>query len=243
MTPKPILFNAAMVRAILDGTKTQTRRPVKPDLDVEHCLASGAYVEQWMMQKSWDTIRCDSMFFAPYQPGDTLWVRETWRPWDEIDRAEFEYDTESFQEFHKSSPPLPACFRADCGEIEPEDRERGQRWRPSIHMPKWACRIFLEVTAVRCERVQDITPRNAKSEGAKLPIHPETCFGGPSVFRCPYKWKSCSDCPEQIKAFRTLWDSLAKQGTTWDENPWVWAYTFKRCEKPANWPENNGSAL
>lgn len=137
--------------------------------------------------------------YTPEQPGDRLWGRETHC---------FESDGTPF-------------YRAD-GELLPNWTERGWRWRPSIHMPRWASRILLEVTAVRVERVQDITQGDMAQEGWPKATKVERCGDwGPEAYRERAAW------------FRTLWDSInAKRGCGWDANPWVWVVEFRRLATP-----------
>lgn len=186
MRERPILFNGAMVRAILDGRKTVTRRICKPQpSELAHTTsADGNPMGSWW-ETGKDINRC------PYgKPGDRLWVRETW-----------------------ANGATRAMYRAGCNEsYTPPD---GQ-WRPSIHMPRWACRLLLEVTDVRVERLQAITYEQAAAEG----VHRDqrmwyaTDEGGPA-----FKY------PEQ--AFAQLW---RQTGGDWDANPWVWVVEFKRAE-------------
>lgn len=157
---RPIMFSAPMVRAILAGRKTQTRRVVR-FLPPRPC---------------------------PYGvPGDRLWVRETWCA-DGLDDG---------------SAPL-YHFRAD-GDHDPE-----ATWRPSIFMPRTACRIVLDVTGVRIERVQDISEADAKAEGPELLPDP--------MQDTPRRWRD---------SYRTLWDSINGKRAPWDSNPWVWVVEFK----------------
>lgn len=132
---------------------------------------------------------------SPYgKPGDRLWVRETWAK----------------QEFH--TQPLKIRYRAD------HDDEAGLpwSWKPSIHMPRWASRINLEITGIRVERVQDISEEDAEAEG----VH--GCDWGHGM---DYGGKPC-----YCKPFEALWDSInAKRGYSWDSNPWVWVVEFKQA--------------
>ncbi len=216
---RPILLNGAEVRALLDGTKTQTRRVVKAN--VKGCTVgtytSGGVVEPVNVQADgdpWDTIPC------PYGvPGDRLWVRETWRP---VSRGRPEtYDTAAPLDLDPRKAPnveYGAVYRADdvvlwhsrCHVSVPHEASplhlrdaETVRWRPSTHMPRGASRITLEVTNVRVERVQDISEEDAIAEGF---IWEEICAGG----------------------FRRIWDSInAKRGYDWEANPWVWCVTLR----------------
>ena len=198
MAVKPILFNSEMVRAILDGRKTQTRRLVKniplhePYFDV---------VDEIPCACDEDGDWYPAVEFSPIQKGDVLYVRETWcelpvRP-DGKDNGRYTY----------------VYYKAD-GDLRPEGW-RGN-WRPSIHMPKAAARLFLRVTGVRCERLQDMTPEDCANDGG---FDPEAV-------------KVVGIAP----LFGTLWnstvnkDAMARWG--WAANPWVWVIELERCEKP-----------
>lgn len=221
---RPILFKGPMVRAILEGRKTQTRRIIDKKWMpiVEECLRVNG---KWVF----DTL--DFELTTPKgKPGDLLWVRENhsifhthgqhrdddvrWGPWGGLptvispDRKQIAYFEEGFD-------------RCDPG-----------RWRPSIHMPRWACRLFLEVTGVKVERLQDITENDAMCEGADF-----ACVGCGEIF-CVDKnamglcWKP--ECGAEdfsfIAGFKILWDTIAKPGFQWTDNPWVWVIEFKRID-------------
>lgn len=209
---RPVLFKAEMVRAILDGRKTQTRRIVKAkDSEPERCITLKTLmrnIQEWRQQEGrWFGIDgWDTLVFAdcPYgQVGDHLWVKETWTP----DHADF-------------YPHFPLCYRADFG---PEyERENGKvwsseqnawfpfKWRPSIFMPRWASRITLEITSVRVERLREISEQDAASEGVKWRT------GNPG---------ECRTCARG--AFMDLWESINGKDS-WAANPWVWCIEFKR---------------
>jgi len=174
---KPILFNTDMVKAILDGRKTMTRRVCKLDTaNFDYDLKDKDY-GPFLQNEYGDSINVKEL--APYQPGDILYVRETWAEVNGI----YIYKAD------EDATPL--------------------KWRPSIHMPKEAARIWLEVTDVRVERLQKITYDDCLSEGM---------------------WDYGTDVDTLI-AYQELWQSLnAKKGYGWYENPWVWVYEFKRLE-------------
>ena len=179
MKERPILFNDAMVRAILDGRKTQTRRPVKP-----------AYVNG--------------------QPGDRLWVRETfyaWGRWERQFSAKKNRDEWHFADMTLESGKQYRYAVGHCGDNGP--RQRGsvtpQWWkRPAIHMPRWASRITLEVTGVRVERLQDISSADCWAEGIQH---------SPDV--------------DPYHEFADLWSSVYG-AESWEANPWVWVVEFRR---------------
>ncbi len=190
---KPIIFNTEMVKAILDGRKTQTRRAVKPqpfgdvfcgpelyepitiDKNGEKCPGVPIY-GIFDDDGEWG-IKCH------YQPGDILWVRETWN----ID-SEGNY-------FYRAS-----------------EEEGLFNWKPSIHMPREAVRIFLRVTDVSVERLQEITDEGARAEG---------CY---CIHEAAIPFQKLAG-----QSFEDLWDSIyAKRGYGWEKNPWVWVIEFKR---------------
>lgn len=181
---RPILFKGEMVRAILDGRKTQTRRVVKPQPKYGAFNCDCDWDVYWYENDKEIHVRC------PYgQPVDRLWVRETWTNAD--GEKDIRYRAEE---------------RAICCDAL-------YRWRPSIHMPRWASRITLEITSVRVERLQDISEEDAKAEGVSAMLVP------PDGGSWPY-----------AQGFEYLWNSLAKPGSTWANNPWVWVIEFKRVE-------------
>ena len=179
MNERPIIFSGPMVRAILAGTKTQTRRVVKPQP-----MPYARPNEQAMV---YGCKQC------PYEVGSFLWVRETWA----VDGETVEQARREHEDVYVSNTHGP-YYRAT--EVAPDTL----RWRSPIHMPRWASRITLEVTDVLIEHVQDIIEKDAKAEGVSLVSgHPR-------------------------HNFRLLWDSInAKSGCGWNENPWVWAISFR----------------
>jgi hypothetical protein len=200
---RPILFSAPMVRALLAGTKTQTRRVVKPvgDDDSFVLLDHGPEFGGWWPYRSDDgesTIRADGTetpHSCPYgQPGDRLWVRETFakidgqsRPWIETDyRATYTH-----------------------GDRLGDSLGIKKRWTPAIHMPRSASRITLEVTGVRIERLNGISEVDALYEGVTRALT-ASGFGG------------------YVDAYAALWDQINGAGA-WAANPWVWVVEFRRC--------------
>ena len=197
MAEKPILFNDEMIRAILDGRKTQTRRPIR---------TSGFYVETQRSIKLNYTLR--------YTVGDVLWVRETWKP----TRCGFD-DSVSYVRYRADDTRLE--IRHDIqGYIT-------DHWRPSIHMHRWASRITLEVTDVRAERVQDMTQADAAAEGAGPWWNPSDVVHTPDDPSMYCWKKVPEDKRDYLRGFVILWDSIyAKRGLGWEQNPWVEAVTF-----------------
>lgn len=231
---KPILFNGPMVRAILAGRKTQTRRVIKPQ--PAH-MANGDETEPLMWGKEGDKVgyawaaesfgkpHPDWLDGCPYgQPGDRLWVlhrrmrprvRETWSP-----------DHSAFY------PHYRIVYRADSGLDYLDEREDGCvfspetndwcpfRWRPSIHMPRWASRITLEITDVRVERLQDISEADIEAEGVELSTSPISGTMGTADLDVGTVYSK----PRAV--FRHIWDSIAKPGAKWADNPWCWTISF-----------------
>lgn len=204
MKERPILFNTEMVQAILAGRKTQTRRVCKPKKDINvGCLLNP---NELAGEINWGNF--DNSAFG--QPGDRLWVRETFQG-PLINQGGDYPDGYEMPEF---------CVYAADGVPRPEfatvDDETVCRWRPSIHMPRWACRIILEITSVRVERLQDITESDSKAEG----------FDYPAIEQA-FKFKARHN-------FKFQWDLIYKN---WSENPWVWVVKFKVLTTNGKVPE------
>ena len=192
----PILFNGEMVRAIIAGRKTQTRRLVnRPAMASAQSFSDGMkYAKEHGLAGVQKVGRCDGVEWrckCPYGvPGDLLWVRETWA-----------YETDFGTHTGKT------VYRADGDMREAEGGKPTDKWRPSIHMPRWASRITLLVTGTRVERLQDISEADAIAEG---------CGGGHNY----------GDGTART-GFAMLWDLInAKRGAGWDANPWVWVVEF-----------------
>jgi hypothetical protein len=217
MAEKPIIFSTPMVRAIITGWKTQTRRVVKPQPEDVRFCADSVDGDHY-----YDTARgSDTWLKSRYLPGDVLWVREMWRMQNYgYDPATCTYEGQELQ------------YRADF--TDEENARYGRRggcapckWRPSIHMPRSAARIFLRVTDVRVERLQKITAEDCIAEGVFIEWSDE--LPQPSYMSLAYSETRVK--PAFIKAYATLWDGLnAKRGYGWDTNPWVWVYTFEQVE-------------
>lgn len=205
---RPILFSTPMVQAILEGRKTQTRRVV-PSLitegfDVE---ADGKTIVAYIDQSTGDSYRPEQV--AKYHAGDILWIRETWGDYD--GKASFYVYRADFPQYSTGKPGY-------WHEPEQINWIEPPRWKPSIHMPREAARLFLRVTGVHTERLQDISESDARCEGV---------INNDAVKVSSY-----------IYWFKQLWDKLnKKRGHGWDTNPWVWAYTFERCERPGAWTD------
>ena len=209
MKERPIIFSGPMVRAILDGAKTQTRRVVKPqppeyvrmDRGEEEwtCKVLGGYRKWfdkrwgWSIGADWGEQPWYDGPTCPYGvPGDRLWVRETF--------ADIPATAPGHMHYKANATMADLAWFA----------EEGWKWTPSIFMPRWASRITLEITGVRVERVRDISEEDARAEGI-----PDEYRAGHCIYYRP--------------RFKTLWDSInAKRGFGWDSNPYVWVVEFKR---------------
>jgi hypothetical protein len=246
MKTKPILFNTEMVQAILDGRKTQTRRTIKPQ--PEEVKDQDGIPHLWIPGIG----ALDEFIFTnekmKVQKGDILWVRETWSlaGWDwqsgdiSIQYKDGKIITQDPDELTDGTHVSDWLLRKtdkleEQGYLkqDPEDEERlmhvKTKWEPSIFMPKWACRIWLEVTDVRVERLQDISEADAIAEGIDVSIN----SNGSSY--CDYTLKNKEDQFEWYTSpklsFFSLWKYINGKASL-DANPWVWVYTFKRCEMP-----------
>lgn len=196
MTERGMIFNGEMVRALLDGRKTQTRRPVKfpvIDKNIGCELAGNELAGELAAGNYWN---------CPFgKPGDHIWVRETW--------ARYNIDQDSHDMAYRATTP--------------EDWPKEGRWRPSIHMPRWASRILLEITNIGVQRLSSISQADAAREGlVRLPATGRYClnqgdqyFGGASH--------------DAREVFSWLWESIYGE-ESWQANPWVWVIEFKRIE-------------
>lgn len=199
MSEKPILFNTEMVRAILDGRKTQTRRLIKPQPPCAlKKMTEGQRAGEWHLYQDSPMMNpttnspWGAQYSPQYHPGDILWVRETWHG--------LKTGNEKFGH-HKTF-----WYKADEKDGNPDDK-----WRPSIHMPKEAARIFLKVKDVRAERLQDISVDEIRAEG--LDVLGKTMN-------------------TSFKMWSELWNSTVKKADLprygWEANPWVWVIEFER---------------
>lgn len=235
MTYKPILFNTPMVRAVLDGRKTVTRRVIKPQPDTQLSSILGGAVDT-------NAIPCK----CPCYPGDILWVRETWQYAYNIDDCTDQCVEGTGRYLYYADGDMPFSHWIDPNTGEHKER---MPWRPSIHMPKEAARIFLRVTDVRVERLQDITDEQAKAEGVpdEWPMNPVYCpackgeglIGAFHPVSLGYMEIDCPHCKKATARFKNLWESTIQPSSLplfgWDANPWVWVIEFERCEKPEGW--------
>lgn len=216
MSIKPILFNTETVQAILDGRKSCTRRIVKPQQFVgmlpDKC--KNKVPEEFLKEKKFmfkpycdmtDIELINTAYKAPYQLGDILYVRETWHKYN---KRVGEGKSCHMEEFYG--------YKASVANSE----DANEPWKPSIHMPKEAARIWLKVTDVRAERLQEITAESALLEGTDKYIHLNGKFDKNTI----------------LTSFMGIWNSTIKKSDLdrygWDANPYVWVIEFERCEKP-----------
>lgn len=215
---RPILFSTPMVQAIMDGRKTMTRRIVKPQppkecedddpiidwCDYDHEKGwQGCYIDWEMAEGDSHAVK------SPYgKVGDLIWVCETFNQSGGTIR-------------YKASPEI--VYKTKSIGVTTTDL----KWKPSIHMPKSACRIWLEITNIRVERLQDISEEDAIDEGVESP---NPCGG------CGSHWKPCIGCMHPFSKvmprykFFQLWKSINGE-QSWNDNPWVWVVEFKKIDK------------
>lgn len=224
MKERPILFSGPMVRAMLEGRKTQTRRVVKCS-HLDYGGAGGKDSTEWNDPAFWGyecengewvmleaTEKGDHQLPCPYGvPGDRIWVRESFatvnpRAGCELNRRP-EFDGVRY--------------------MATWDKAHHGGWKPSIHMPRWASRITLEVTGVRVERLQEISEEDAIAEGIE-----RSEFGGWKHYPHEGDYCACGDWKMPQNSFMSLWQSLDNYGPdSWAANPWVWVIEFKRLEE------------
>lgn len=218
MNERPILFSTPMVKAILEGRKTMTRRVVNCPHEIirtatpEEWNAGKAHpkmvdYEEWHDKNRYHLLQIASGSIIAMQcpfgiPGDSLWVRET-----------FWIDEGDSQPFYKASEEHPEIFK----------------WKPSLFMPRWASRTTLEITNVRVERLQEITEEDAEREGIERVGGKYSCCPWRNyLIRKPGEMKL--HCSAPSRSFQTLWDSINGKKYPWSSNPFVWVIEFKRLE-------------
>lgn len=195
MTERGMIFNGEMVRALLDGRKTQTRRIVK--LSHEHGMKNPV-VRGKKGEISYVGCRLAAMLCPFGQPGDHIWVREAFRVMGCVtDVARLMYKASERNSFTEATRTVPV---ASC------TKKPSQKWTPSIHMPRWASRITLEITDVRVERLNSISETDARAEGI-----------------------SGSIARDVIAAYASLWRSIYG-AESWEADPWIWVIEFRRFE-------------
>lgn len=224
MVIKPILFNTEMVLAILDGLKTCTRRICKdaneytvPDMDFYNADRRTYAVHNFADKEHMEQLSTAERT-CPICPGDILYVRETWT--EECGKYYYraDYDSDYLDPCETLSGGYPASCRNHAGCEGCTATSARIHWRPSIHMPKEAARIWLKVTDVRVERLQNITADGIRNEGlSSAAVH-------------------CGDVEIALKEWENLWNSTIKKSDLdrygWDANPYIWVIEFERCEKP-----------
>jgi hypothetical protein len=206
MKERPILFSSPMVRALLAGRKTMTRRVLKPQPVFQH---GGAVFDAAGGQEDYIEPHWLEEPKPSYAPGDLMWVRETF------------VNAEA-----NGQPTGNVVYRADAtdksgmrwGSITPGDPEKEVRWKSPIHMPRWASRLTLRITSVKVERLQEISEADAIAEGIE---RAETAEYWRDYSRDPLT------CESPRQSFETLWASIHGPGS-WEDNPWVAACTFER---------------
>lgn len=211
MAEKPILFNIEMVKAILEGRKTQTRRILKNDKIQARPTATAITIDAPYRTFLWHPMYCykPETVRVPYQYGDVLWVREAFCP----------------IRYKKPKKSIPVDFRENDFLYKADEIARSDgkpiKWRPSIHMPREAARLFLRVTSVRLERLQDISSSDVDAEGCKEYAY-DVITG--EMMQSRPTW------------FKILWDKTIQKADLprygWDANPWVWVIEFERCDRP-----------
>lgn len=217
----PILFNTEMVKAIMDGRKTQTRRLMKlkyKDNEAGFQILTNTHDGSFAYAEYYDEDENPTRLITPpCMPGSILWVRETWST---TEKCGLYPAWPIFDTYY--------MYKADDPDCEPA---KEARWFPSIHMPKEAARIFLRVKDVRIERLQDMTEEQAEKEGCSAGYFNITCgpFGNDDD---PDEWTAVED-------FQRVWDSTIKPADLdkygWNANPWVWVIEFEKCERPEGW--------
>lgn len=209
MKERPILFSAPMVRALLNCTKSQTRRIVKPQ---------PYFISPENTPRITKAPGLHPYIPCPYgQPGDRLWVRETWQgPLLDSEEHEAQCRDDGPEAFKK---PGFCAYRATdtLDAIDAEGNDLG--WRPSIHMPRWASRILLEITGVRVERLQDISEADAIAEGISADLD--------GRYHCGFDEAGEIKCKSPVTAYAWLWNGI-NGADSWAANPWVWVIEFNR---------------
>lgn len=211
MADRPILFNGEMVRAILAGRKTQTRRPIRDDW--WRCLDPDD-----------EEDRAQALNMSPYgHPGDRLWVRETW--------AKSSGGPDDYPMIHYAADGTARHYSSETNHSDTFPQPYFGKWRPSIHMPRWVSRITLEVTGVRVERVQDISDADARAEGFPIPRPVPTRIAVTDEHGKTTVSRGQSIYFDARGGFCSVWEAAyAKRDLGWDTNPWAWVVEFNRVQ-------------
>ena len=215
MKEHPLLMKGPLVRATLEGRKTQTRRPIKPQpdddiVDVEYDAIADLWLGNTQADNDLGYTSSWAMRCPMGQAGDRLWVRETFQAWRKVGHESDEWEPIG----------VKAASFGDTIEYRATSKSTGP-WTPSIHMPRWACRLVLPLVSVRVERVQDITEEDAKAEG----VEPVLMRG---IGSYP-EWMRPTMRGGHQKAFELLWKQIYGDAL-WDANPWVWVAEWKEIE-------------
>lgn len=235
MKERGMIFNGEMVRALLDGRKTQTRRPIKWKQTRFTEIGEREDGSKWPWSEDAEHA-CDFWHPCPFGAvGDRIWVRETFQG------LLFDYDL--MDSYCKDPTPFEkpefCVYKADgvpAPEFYDADDELHCSWRPSIHMPRWACRILLEITDVRVERLNAISEEDAQSEGVHTEVWDQTVVAMNYAARDEFFQFWSEDMPHYVEmnqlyrsSFRSLWEYIYG-AENWLANPWVWVIEFKRVE-------------
>ncbi|HBW1512133.1 TPA: hypothetical protein MEH66_000462 [Klebsiella quasipneumoniae subsp. similipneumoniae] len=238
MTERGMIFNAEMVRAILDGRKTQTRRIIKWKQTRFTEIGEREDGSKWPWSEDAEHA-CDFWHPCPFGAvGDRIWVRETWATLGNEDGCCVDWEGNLCKGDERSAARI---YRASCEQRpgdyglwsipddtywKPHTKEHKFEgaWRPSIHMPRWASRILLEITDVRVERLNAISEEEAEAEGIDM----EALYDSQDCYDC-IAGHNMTGRPTVTGAFKYLWESIyGEEG--WKSNPWVWVIEFKRVE-------------
>lgn len=227
---KPIIMSTEDVRCIVNGMKTMKRIPISPQPEFSQIhLWNGTFVynsinKKWCWKQHVSPDNCDEvdclLQFAPFKVGDILYVRETWG----------DYGGWTSNYVYRADYPLSA--KGYWHEEEHVNWCDFPKWRSPVTMPREAARLFLRVTDVRVERVQEITDADAVREGVArgLGFNNVECLAG-GCYNGDFD-QSCALCDVPVEGFRQLWNARnTKRGYGWDSNPWVWVIEFEECDK------------
>lgn len=229
MKEHPMLFSTPMVKAILNGSKTQTRRIIKsPKLDmyvedikfgVTAMTPEGHVSVRGKWMDGQESRYGESFIKFPAQVGDHIWVRETYREYNIYEDGELAIEKHLEYAADPGNEMIPMVDGDGFGIYNKDGSEKFIPWKPSLFMPKRICRIWLEVVSIRAEKLLDISPNDAIAEGIEGWGH--------------NTWKDYLKpsyaCTNPIESYLSLWDSINGEGA-FSKNPWVWVYTFKRID-------------
>lgn len=239
MKERPILFNGEMVRAILDGRKTQTRRMVKPqpfedgyfegtpsfDQFAKQCCTADPRIAEFSAEAVGGGAWREEAVLCPYGTwGDSLWVRETWKPDVDDMTSTIRYRADGANISIQNTKSAADAWLGVRRDEEQYPYFEEPKWRPSIFMPRWASRITLEITDIRVERLNSISEQDAIAEGLRIFNEDNANLYYSSIaheLEWPNDWQL-----DPVDAYRALWEIINGKGS-WDANPWVWVVEFK----------------